>query len=200
MMTNQNNTTQMMTELAVNRIQTSIQVKTKMLSNVQSIVSVADVIVKAFHNNGKVLLFGNGGSAADAQHIAGELVGTFYIRDRHGLPALSLATDSSSLTAISNDSSYENVFARQIEALGKAGDVSIGISTSGKSANVLRALAVSKEMKITTVSLTGSMNGKIGKITDYCINIQSHETPRIQEDHILVGHILCEIVEKKMFG
>jgi len=200
MMTNQNNTTQMMTELAINRIQTSIQVKTKMLSNVQSIVSVADVIVKAFHNNGKVLLFGNGGSAADAQHIAGELVGTFYIRDRHGLPALSLATDSSSLTAISNDSSYENVFARQIEALGKAGDVSIGISTSGKSANVLRALAVSKEMKITTVSLTGSMNGKIGKITDYCINIPSHETPRIQEAHILVGHILCEIVEKKMFG
>ena len=145
------------------------------------------------------MIAGNGGSAADAQHIAAELVSRFYF-DRPGLPSIALTTDSSMLTAIGNDYGYDQLFARQVQANGVAGDVFIGISTSGSSRNVVNALKVSKEMGLVTVGLTGETGGEMKALCDYCICVPSRETPRIQEVHILIGHILCAIVEEAMFG
>jgi D-sedoheptulose 7-phosphate isomerase len=162
---------------------------------VRLIAAVAELIVKAMRQGRKLLLFGNGGSAADAQHLAAEFVGRFAI-ERAALPAFALSVNTSCLTAIGNDYGFDQVFARQIEAFGKAGDVAVGISTSGNSPNVLLGLAKAKEIGLTTVALTGDSGGNMKNDADYCICAPSSETPRIQECHILIGHAIAELVEK----
>lgn len=145
------------------------------------------------------MLAGNGGSAADAQHIAAELVSRFY-RERRALRCLALTTNTSVLTAVANDYDYQRVFARQVEAHGDPGDLMIGLSTSGNSANVIEALRVCETMGITTVGLTGAAGGKMPALCDLCVNVPSDETPRIQESHILIGHIICAVIEDFLFG
>jgi len=182
-------------------IQASIAVKERLLGSdeVISIVArVSEILVGALEKGNKALLFGNGGSAADAQHIAAEFVGRFAF-DRPALPALALSVNTSSMTAIGNDYGFDVVFSRQLEALGRPGDVAIGISTSGNSSNVLRAMAVAKKMGLHTVALTGCTGGKLRSAVDHCICAPSDETPRIQECHILVGHIISELVEQTIF-
>jgi len=163
------------------------------------VARVADAIVHAYREEHKLVLFGNGGSAADAAHTAAEFVGR-YARDRAALPAIALGENVSSVTAISNDYSFEHVFARQIEGLGVAGDIAIGISTSGHSANVIVGLATALEKSMVTVGLTGADGGGVGRYCDHCICIPAEETPRIQEGHILVLHALCELVEEELFA
>jgi len=167
----------------------------KLLSRIEQ---VAFDIVKALKNEKKVLLCGNGGSAADAQHVAAELLGKFYMR-RKALPAISLNTNVSVLTAIANDYSYDDVFSRQVEGLGKSGDILIGISTSGNSKNVVKAVETAKKLGIKTVCLTGENGGTLKNICDICICVPSNSTPRIQEAHITIGHVICEVVEKEFF-
>lgn len=162
------------------------------------IALVSEITIKAMRAGNKVLLFGNGGSAADSQHIAAEFVGRFAF-DRAPLPALALSVNTSCLTAIGNDYGFDFVFARQIEALGRGGDVAIGISTSGNSPNVLLAMTTAKRMGIHTVAFTGLDGGKLKDAVDHCICAPSKETPRIQECHILIGHIISELVEKALF-
>lgn len=163
------------------------------------LVQVAEELIQAYKAGKKVLLFGNGGSAADAQHIAAELVGKYYL-ERKPLPAQALTVNTSSLTAIGNDYAFEQIFARQVEALGNSGDVAIGISTSGNSPNVIRGLQAGKRKRLITVGLTGEDGGTLKGEVDYCICVPSKDTPRIQEAHILIGHILCELVERSLFG
>ena len=160
---------------------------------------IAKRIIKAYGEKKKVLIFGNGGSAADAQHIAAELVSKFYL-ERKGLPAIALNTNVSIITAIGNDYGYDRVFARQVEALAAEGDVVIGISTSGNSPNVLAALETAKGMGAFTVGLAGLKGSKIGAVADLTFNVPSKDTPRIQEVHITAGHIICEIVESEIFS
>jgi D-sedoheptulose 7-phosphate isomerase len=163
-----------------------------------TIGDVADAIIHALGKGKKILLFGNGGSAADAQHIAAELVGKYQL-NRDGLPALALTTNTSSLTAISNDWSFDHIFTRQLEALGQPGDVAIGITTSGKSRNIITAFRAARNKKMVTVALTGSSGAHLKKIVDLCVCVPSEKTPRIQEAHILIGHILCDIIENSIF-
>jgi D-sedoheptulose 7-phosphate isomerase len=179
-------------------IEASIATHQRLLGSettVIQIASVAETIVKAMQQGGKLLLFGNGGSAADAQHIAAEFVGRFAL-ERAALPAFALSVNTSCLTAIGNDYGFDQVFARQIEAFAKPGDVALGISTSGNSANVLMGLAKAKQMGLTTVAMAGEYGGKIKNEADYCICVPSSETPRIQECHILIGHAIAELVER----
>jgi D-sedoheptulose 7-phosphate isomerase len=178
----------------------SLRVKEALLSRqVEAIEAAARALADALRSGGKILIFGNGGSAADAQHIAGELVGR-YLRERRSLPAISLTTDTSILTAVGNDLGFENVFARQIEGLGRRGDVAWGISTSGRSPNVLEALKKARNVGMVTLGLTGGDGGGVKDLVDHWINVPSGETPRIQESHILVGHVLCELVEEETAG
>lgn len=180
----------------------SIAVKTKILNDeklLELIKKVALETTKAYKEGKKTLLAGNGGSAADAQHIAGEFVSRFYF-DRLGIPSIALTTDTSILTAIGNDYGYEKLFSRQVQAQGVEGDIFIGISTSGNSANIIEALKVCKEKGILSVGLTGESGGKMNELCDYCIKVPSNKTPRIQESHILIGHIICAIVEEELFG
>lgn len=180
----------------------SIAVKTKILNDeklLELIKKVALETAKAYKEGKKTLLAGNGGSAADAQHIAGEFVSRFYF-DRPGIPSIALTTDTSILTAIGNDYGYEKLFARQVQAQGVEGDIFIGISTSGNSANIVEALKVCREKGIISVGLTGESGGKMNGMCDYCIKVPSDKTPRIQESHILIGHIICAIVEEELFG
>jgi D-sedoheptulose 7-phosphate isomerase len=182
-------------------IAASIDTKKQLLSDevlLKTISSVADEIVKTFTNEGKVLLCGNGGSAADAQHIAAEMSGRFYF-DRDPLDAEALHVNTSYLTAVANDYSYDEVYSRAVKAKGKKGDVLIGISTSGNSLNVIKALEKAKEQKMITVAMTGSSGGKMKNSCDYLINVPSADTPRIQEAHILIGHIICQLAEEKLF-
>ena len=181
------------------RIEDSIQTKRKLLGQSAAVVAIANVLVGAVRAGRKIIFFGNGGSAADAQHLAAELVGRFY-SDRRPLPALALTVDTSALTAIGNDYSFDQVFARQLEALGEAGDVAVGITTSGNSANVLEALRVGRRKGIVTVALTGRTGGKARDEADYCLPVPSNDTPRVQESHILLGHILCEVVERAVLS
>jgi D-sedoheptulose 7-phosphate isomerase len=188
-------------DLIRDRIQRSIEVKRVLLSDVSfqdQVAHVAMRIVDSLRAGGKVLFFGNGGSAADAQHLAAEFTGR-YVKERRALPAIALNTNSSSVTSISNDYGFDFVFARQIEALGREGDVAIGISTSGNSVNVLRALEAAKSKSIYTAALTGSSGGLMKNVADCAICIPSDETPRIQECHVLTGHLICEIVELMLF-
>jgi D-sedoheptulose 7-phosphate isomerase len=181
-------------------IQASIAVKTSLLEDkvvIQQLSDVAWKIVNSIRSGGKLVLMGNGGSAADAQHLAAELTGR-YLLERTPWPALCLHGNGSAVTAIANDYGYDVVFARQLEALGKAGDVAIGISTSGNSENVLRALKVARKKGMVTIGMTGRSGGKMIDVTEQCIRVPSDETPRIQECHILLGHVICELVEKRM--
>ena len=187
--------------LVADRIRESAAIKEGMLEREDFLALVAEAacaISDSLGKGGKVLFFGNGGSAADAQHLAAEFAGR-YLRERPGLAGVALTTNSSCLTAIANDYGYEYVFAHQLEGLGSAGDVAIGISTSGKSPNVLRGLEVAREKAMFTVGMTGRDGGKLKSIVDICLCIDSDQTPRIQEAHILIGHILCEIVEEEVF-
>lgn len=180
----------------------SISVKEQILKNdnlIELIKKVSLEVIKAYKNSNKTLLAGNGGSAADAQHIAGEFVSRFYF-DRPGIASIALTTDTSILTAIGNDYGYENLFSRQVEAQGVKGDVFIGISTSGNSKNILKALELCKEKEIMSIGLTGASGGAMDKMCDYCIKVPSSCTPRIQESHIVIGHIICAIVEEELFG
>jgi D-sedoheptulose 7-phosphate isomerase len=179
----------------------SIEVKTAILedTNLQNeIQKVAETIIECYKNGGKVLFCGNGGSAADAQHLAAELSGRFYF-DRDPLDAEALHVNSSYLTAVANDYSYGEVYARLIKGRGKSGDVLIGISTSGNSENIVKAYQIAKKLGITVVSMTGQTGGKMKADSDFLLNVPSTDTPRIQESHILIGHILCEIVEATLF-
>ncbi len=164
----------------------------------ERILEVAKLLAEAFKKGRKLLVFGNGGSAADAQHLAGELVNRFK-KERKPLPTIALTTDTSVLTAISNDYDYSLVFAKQIEALGKKGDVALGISTSGNSPNVLKALEVAKGLGLYTIGLSGGEGGKMKGLCDYLILVPSKETPRIQEGHLLFLHLISELVEELLF-
>ena len=184
------------------QIETSYRLKMAILEDRElcgMIHEVSEKCVEVYKNGHKTLLAGNGGSAADAQHIAGEFVSRFYF-DRPGLASISLTTDSSILTAIANDYGFEKLFSRQLEANGVKGDMFIGISTSGNSKNVIEALKTAKENYIVTVGLTGASGGEMADLCDYCIKVPSQETPRIQEAHILIGHIICSVVEEELFG
>ena len=164
-----------------------------------ALADLSEAIVATYRNGGRVLLCGNGGSAADCQHIAAELVGRFRI-DRPPLAAEALAVNGSTVTAVGNDFSFDDIFARQIQALGRSGDVVIGISTSGSAENVRRALETAKSSGMTTVVFTGPDGGRIRDSADYCLHVPGNDTARIQEGHITVGHILCELVELALFG
>ncbi|EDP6116811.1 D-sedoheptulose 7-phosphate isomerase [Campylobacter jejuni] len=180
----------------------SILVKEQILKDENLITLIKNAsleVIKAYKNNNKTLLAGNGGSAADAQHIAGEFVSRFYF-DRPGIASIALTTDTSILTAIGNDYGYENLFARQVQAQGVKGDVFIGISTSGNSKNILKALEFCKQKEIISIGLSGASGGAMNELCDYCIKVPSTCTPRIQEAHILIGHIICAIVEEELFG
>jgi len=182
-------------------IKNSIDAKNKLLldNNILYIIEkAAEEIELALRNNKKVLFCGNGGSAADAQHLAAELSGKFYL-EREPLSAEALHTNTSALTAISNDYSFEQVFSRLVKAKGKEGDILVAISTSGTSPNIIKAIETANRLQMLTIGLTGQNNGKM-KICKYLIKIPSTDVPRIQEAHILVGHIICEIVEKSIFG
>ncbi|EPR9412714.1 D-sedoheptulose 7-phosphate isomerase [Campylobacter jejuni] len=182
--------------------QESILVKEQILKdeNLINLIKNASLeVIKAYKNGNKTLLAGNGGSAADAQHIAGEFVSKFYF-DRPGIASIALSTDTSILTAIGNDYGYENLFARQVQAQGVKGDVFIGISTSGNSKNILKALDLCKQQGIISIGLSGASGGAMNELCDYCIKVPSTCTPRIQEAHILIGHIICAIVEEELFG
>ena len=178
----------------------SIYVKQQVIENhLPTINDIANLLINSLRAGNKVLFFGNGGSAADSQHIAGELVGKFR-RVRMAMPAIALTTDTSILTSIGNDFGYDYVFARQVEGLGQPGDVAVGISTSGNSPNVLRALQVARDMGMATVGFTGQSGGQMQDCVDICFNAPSDSTPRIQEVHITAGHIICEMVEKTFAG
>lgn len=184
-----------------NIIQASIDVKQLVLSNGELLArvdSVADAMVAALKKGNRIYFCGNGGSAADAQHLAAEFSGRFYT-DRKALPAEALHCNTSYLTAVANDYSYDVVYARLIEGIANGGDVLVGLSTSGNSANIVRAFEVARNNKIMTVGFTGLSGGVMKELSDYLINIPSTDTPRIQESHILLGHIICQLVEERYF-
>ncbi len=182
----------------VREIQESIAVKEQLIAAMpQLIADAARMMIASMQSGGKLIVFGNGGSAADAQHLAAELVGR-YRQNRKALPAIALTTDSSALTSISNDYGFDTVFARQLEAIGKTGDVALAISTSGNSPNVLRAVTLAKKLGIASIGLTGSTGGKLRGSVDVCLCVPSDSTPRIQESHSLIIHILSGIVENAM--
>ena len=164
-----------------------------------TIASIANLCIEALQTGKKILLAGNGGSAADAQHIAGELVSRFAF-DRPGLPAIALTTDTSILTAIGNDYGYAQLFARQIQALGQAGDVLIAYSTSGQSPNILEALSQAQQKELKTIGFTGNRKGSMVALCDICLEIPSPSTPKIQEGHLVAGHIVCGLIEDAIFG
>lgn len=184
-----------------NYIQASIETKQKILNDkniIETINQAANAIIDAYKNGKKVLTAGNGGSAGDAQHIAGELVSKFFF-DRPGLSAFSLATDTSILTAIGNDYGYEKSFSRQIQANANEGDVFIAISTSGNSENIVNALVEAKKKNVTTIGLVGEKTCEMDDLCDYIIKVPSDSTPTIQESHIMIGHIICALVEEAIF-
>lgn len=178
----------------------SAEVKLKFLQEyTDRIVQVTDLILNAYRQGHKLLFFGNGGSATDASHLAAELVNR-YRRDREGLPAIALTTDMSVITSIGNDISYTEIFARQVQALGQEGDIAIAISTSGNSPNVLRAVEAAKQKRIMTIGFTGGTGGKLVTLVDHAFVVPSKNTARIQETHITLGHVICELVEERLFG
>ena len=189
-----------MKELAIKAFEESIDVKRRfVLEHVDRIVQVAHVIAGAFREGHKVLLFGNGGSSTDASHIAAEFVGRYH-RERRPLPAIALATDMAAITCIANDYDYAEIFARQVNAHGQKGDVVIAISTSGNSPNVLKGLVAAREVGLTTVGWTGGKGGKLAEMVDYTFVVPSTVTARIQESHITLGHVLCELIEESLFA
>jgi D-sedoheptulose 7-phosphate isomerase len=181
------------------RIEESIRVKRALADQSETLRRIAGTWLETIRAGGKVIFFGNGGSAADAQHLECELSGRFYL-DRRPVAAVSLTVNSSSLTAIGNDYGFAEVFVRPLEGIGRAGDVAVGISTSGNSENVVRALRRGRELGLVTVGFTGRGGGAVRACSDHWLPIDSDETPRIQEGHILAGHIICELVERELFG
>jgi D-sedoheptulose 7-phosphate isomerase len=187
--------------IVVKSIEESIKVKQSILidnSLVKIIENSAEEMITSLKNGGKVLFCGNGGSAADAQHLAAELSGRFYY-DREPLDSEALHVNSSYITAVANDYSYDEIYARLIKGKGKKGDILVGISTSGNSENIIRAFKQAKENGMIIVAMTGESGGKMREYCDYLINVPSKDTPRIQESHIMIGHIICEIIESKIF-
>jgi D-sedoheptulose 7-phosphate isomerase len=189
-----------MTKAIIEHFDESIRVKQAFLrDNLKTLTQAIDALVSAFQRGNKLLLFGNGGSAADAQHIAAEFVNRFMI-ERPPLAAIALTTDSSVLTSIANDYSYNEVFAKQVQALGKEGDVAIAISTSGNSSNVIAAIDACKKSKITTIGLTGGKGGQLAEKVDFLLNVsEGRNSARIQETHILIGHVICDLVDQILF-
>ena len=184
-----------------NIIKSSIDVKERILNDANLLLKInetAELIVKTYKQGGRVFFCGNGGSAADAQHLAAELSGRFYF-DRPPLAAEALHVNTSYITAVANDYAYDVIFSREVDAFCKEGDVLVGISTSGNSANVLKAFETAKEKGVLTIAMTGESGGKMASISDILINIPSNDTPRIQESHITIGHIICQIVEEELF-
>ena len=185
-----------------NIIQSSIDVKIKILADaklLQTVMDCVNVIVSAFEKGNKVLFCGNGGSASDAQHMAAEFSGRFYT-DRDALPAEALHCNTSYLTAVANDYSFDVIYSRLIKGIGNPGDVLVGLSTSGNSKNIVNAFEIAKEKQMTTIAFTGSSGGKLKNLSDHLINIPSDDTPRIQESHITLGHIICQMVEEIYFA
>jgi D-sedoheptulose 7-phosphate isomerase len=183
-------------------IQASIDVKTQLLENeelLEIIRKSADVISSTLRGYGRIYFCGNGGSAADAQHLAAEFSGRFY-KDRRALPAEALHCNTSYLTAVANDYSYDVIYARLIDGIGNKGDVLVGLSTSGNSANIVKAFETARVKGITTIGFTGAGGGVMKGLSDYLINVPSVDTPRIQESHILIGHIICQLVEENLFS
>jgi D-sedoheptulose 7-phosphate isomerase len=183
------------------KIHASIDLKTKLMQDqntLQTVIDVCNEIIQCYGKQGKVLWCGNGGSAADAQHLSAELTGRFYY-DRQPLSSEALHVNTSYITAVANDYSYEQIYARLIKGVGKPGDILIGLSTSGNSGNVMEAFKVANEMGMITVGLTGNNGGKMKDVVKYLIDIPSTDTPRIQECHMLLGHSICEIVESTLF-
>ena len=188
-----------MREIITSCFKESADIKLRSLEeNVDKIIAVSEAIADAFKKEGKLLIFGNGGSAADAQHLAAEFVNKFLI-ERPPLPALALTTDTSIITSISNDDRYSNIFVKQIFALGKKGDIAWGISTSGKSMSVLNGLKTAKKLEMITIGLTGGDGGEVEKVVDYHLHVPSDSTPRVQETHITMGHVICEMVDYQLF-
>jgi D-sedoheptulose 7-phosphate isomerase len=187
-----------MEEIIKSILTESISMKEALKDSAPLIATISQEIIRAYKNKKKVVLFGNGGSAADAQHIAAEFVGKFY-KNRDPLPALAFHTNTSVVTATANDFGYDKIFERQVSSFVEAGDVVIGISTSGNSQNVIKGLRNAAERGAITVGMTGKKENEIEKITDYCIKIPSNDTPRIQEGHITLGHIICYLVEEELF-
>lgn len=182
-------------------IQASIDTKLSILADdkiISSIHSAVDIITTAFKNGNKILFCGNGGSAADAQHLAAEFSGRFY-KDRDALPAEALHVNTSYMTAVANDYSFDVVYSRMVNGIGKKGDVLVGLSTSGNSINILKAIETAKEKGMTTIGFTGATGGKMKDECDILLNVPSTDTPRIQESHILIGHIICQLVEEQYF-
>jgi D-sedoheptulose 7-phosphate isomerase len=188
-----------MESIILKRFKESSEVKTRFLKeNLPKLLDVIKLVSHTFEAGNKLFFFGNGGSAADAQHMAAEFVNR-YIMNRPPLPAIALTTDTSVLTSVSNDFTFSEIFAKQIRALGKERDVAIGITTTGNSPNIIKAFEVAKEMGMKTIAFTGNDGGAIGKVADFSLVVPSTSTPRIQEAHILIGHILCEMVEHSLF-
>ncbi len=188
-------------EKVISIIKSSVEVKQNLLADeklLKTIIDITDAWCNSLQNGGRILFCGNGGSAADAQHIAAELSGRFYF-DREPLDAEALHVNSSYLTAVANDYSYDEVYSRMVRAKGKKGDVLAGISTSGNSSNVIKAMEQAKKQGMLVVAMTGEKGGKMRECCDYLINVPSNDTPRIQECHIMVGHILCELTEEQLF-
>lgn len=185
-----------------NIIGDSISVKQQLLADdtiISTISECVEIIVTAFKNGNKVLFCGNGGSAADAQHLAAEFSGRFYT-DRDALPAEALHCNTSYMTAVANDYSYDVIYSRLLKGIGIKGDVLVGLSTSGNSTNIVKAFETAKEKNIITIGFTGAGGGKMKLLSDYLLNVPSTDTPRIQESHILIGHIICQLVEEKLFN
>ena len=181
------------------QINESIRIKHSLIDQVDLIEKMAVILVDCMRGGGKVVFFGNGGSAADAQHLACELSGRFLM-DRPALPALALCTNTSTITAIGNDYGFEQIFSRQLLGVGVRGDIAIGFSTSGSSENVLEAIRLAKQTGMITFGFTGRNGGELGKVVDYALCVDSDVTPRIQEAHITAGHILCQLTEQALFG
>lgn len=189
-----------MKDLIIKYFQESCKTKEKFLKgNLDSIIAVVHLIADAFKDGKKLILFGNGGSATDASHIAGEFINRFQ-RERPGLPAIALNTDMAVITSIANDYEYSQIFSRQLKALGEEGDVVIGISTSGNSTNVIKAIEAAKRKGMKTIAFTGADGGKLSEKVDYAFIVPSDSTPRIQETHITLGHVICQLVEEVLFG
>ena len=185
-----------------NIIQSSIDVKHQLLQNeelLSSIAHIIDAITSSLKNGGRIYFCGNGGSAADAQHLAAEFSGRFY-KDRKALPAEALHCNTSYLTAVANDYDFDVIYARLIDGVGKKGDILIGLSTSGNSANIVKAFEVAKDKAILTIGFTGMSGGAMKPLSNHLINVPSTDTPRIQESHIMIGHIICQLVEEKYFS
>ncbi|MEO6001348.1 MAG: D-sedoheptulose 7-phosphate isomerase [Chitinophagaceae bacterium] len=191
-----------MTDKISNIIRSSIQVKTSLLNDPDILLkmeNVVSVLVKAFKNGNRVFFCGNGGSAADAQHLAAELSGRFYT-DREALPAEALHCNTSYLTAVANDYSFDVIYARLIKGITIKGDVLLGLSTSGNSSNIVKAFEMAREKEVITIGFTGDAGGALKKLSDYLFNVPSTDTPRIQESHIMIGHIICQLVEEQYFA